>query len=75
LTDAAAIPTPLNLVVTDYGGPRAHARVVGDRDPFISPTFGDRYGAARVEHFANYGHWLAVEAPEVVAERLAGFFA
>lgn len=47
----------------------------GDRDPFISPTFADRYGAATVEHFADYGHWLAVEAPEVVAQRLATFFA
>ena len=47
----------------------------GDRDPFIAPSFADRYGAAQVEHFADYDHWLAVEAPEMVAERLADFFA
>jgi pimeloyl-ACP methyl ester carboxylesterase len=47
----------------------------GDRDPFIAPSFADRYGAAQVEHFADYDHWLAVEAPEMVAERLATFFA
>jgi haloalkane dehalogenase len=47
----------------------------GDRDPFIAPAFADRYGAAQVEHFAEYDHWLAVEAPETVADRLTTFFA
>jgi pimeloyl-ACP methyl ester carboxylesterase len=47
----------------------------GDRDPFIAPSFADRYGAAQVEHFAEYDHWLAIEAPETVAERLTTFFA
>jgi pimeloyl-ACP methyl ester carboxylesterase len=47
----------------------------GDRDPFIAPSFADRYGAAQVEHFAEYDHWLAVEAPEIVADRLTTFFA
>jgi pimeloyl-ACP methyl ester carboxylesterase len=47
----------------------------GDRDPFISPSFADRYGAAQVEHFAEYDHWLAIEAPEIVADRLTTFFA
>ncbi len=46
----------------------------GDRDPFISPSFAERFGAARVEHFPDYGHWLAIEAPEIVAERLTSFF-
>lgn len=48
----------------------------GDQDPFISPAYADRYGAAgaeRVEHFADHGHWLAVEAPELVADRVASF--
>jgi pimeloyl-ACP methyl ester carboxylesterase len=47
----------------------------GDRDPFIAPSFADRYGAAQVEHFAEYDHWLAIEAPEMVADRLTTFFA
>lgn len=47
----------------------------GDRDPFIAPSFADRYGAAQVEHFAAYDHWLAIEAPEMVADRLTTFFA
>jgi len=47
----------------------------GDRDPFIAPSFADRYGAAQVEHFAEYDHWLALEAPEIVADRLATLFA
>jgi haloalkane dehalogenase len=47
----------------------------GDRDPFIAPSFADRYGAAQVEHFSEYDHWLAIEAPETVAERLSAFFA
>jgi pimeloyl-ACP methyl ester carboxylesterase len=47
----------------------------GDRDPFISPAYADRYGAAQVEHFAECDHWLAIEAPEIVAGRLAAFFA
>lgn len=45
----------------------------GDQDPFITPDFADRYGAERVEHFADHGHWLAVEAPELVADRVARF--
>jgi pimeloyl-ACP methyl ester carboxylesterase len=47
----------------------------GDRDPFIAPSYADRYGAAKVEHFAEYDHWLAIEAPTLVSERLDQFFA
>src|SRR5262249_923260 len=47
----------------------------GDRDPFIAPWFADRYGVGRVEHFAQSNHWLALGAPEIVADRLATFFA
>ncbi len=47
----------------------------GDRDPFIAPSFADRYGAAQVVHFSEYDHWLAIEAPEAVADRLLAFFA
>ena len=47
----------------------------GDRDPFIASTYAERFGAARVEHFAENGHWLAIEAPDEVAQRLQTFFA
>jgi len=46
----------------------------GDRDPFISPSFAERFGAREVYHFANYGHWLPLEAPDALAERLNTFF-
>jgi haloalkane dehalogenase len=46
----------------------------GDRDPFISPAFAERFGAQEVYHFAQYGHWLPLEAPEALAERLSSFF-
>jgi pimeloyl-ACP methyl ester carboxylesterase len=46
----------------------------GDRDPYIAPAYADRFGATQVEHFADYGHWFAIEAPEVIANRLIRFF-
>jgi pimeloyl-ACP methyl ester carboxylesterase len=46
----------------------------GDRDPFISPAFAERFGAQEVYHFAQYGHWLPLEAPDALAERLDAFF-
>ena len=42
----------------------------GDTDPFIAPSFADRFGAAQVYHFADYSHWLPLEAPDEVAEKL-----
>jgi pimeloyl-ACP methyl ester carboxylesterase len=39
----------------------------GDRDPFITPQFGDRFGKAEVHHFENYSHWLPLEAPDEYA--------
>jgi hypothetical protein len=27
-----------------------------------------------VHHFADYGHWLPLEAPDALAERLDAFF-
>jgi pimeloyl-ACP methyl ester carboxylesterase len=33
-----------------------------DKDPFISPAFGDKWGKAQVHHFKDYGHWLPLEA-------------
>jgi haloalkane dehalogenase len=47
----------------------------GDRDPFISPAFAERFGAQEVYHFADYGHWLPLEAPEALAAHLSRFFA
>jgi pimeloyl-ACP methyl ester carboxylesterase len=46
----------------------------GDRDAFISPSFAERFGAQEVHHFAQYGHWLPLEAPDALAERLDAFF-
>ena len=34
----------------------------GDKDPFISPDFGDRWGKAEVHHFKDFSHWLPLEA-------------
>jgi pimeloyl-ACP methyl ester carboxylesterase len=45
----------------------------GDKDPFISPAYAERFGAACVEHFPENGHWLAIEAPAEVAQRLTAF--
>lgn len=45
----------------------------GDRDPYIEPRFADRFGAREVHHFAQYGHFLPVEAPDEVAQRLRAF--
>ena len=47
----------------------------GDRDPFIAPTFAERFGAQEVYHFADCGHWLPLEAPEALAAHLDAFFA
>ncbi|MGH2509541.1 MAG: alpha/beta fold hydrolase, partial [Ktedonobacteraceae bacterium] len=47
----------------------------GDQDPFIAPAYAERFGAGSVEHFPNNGHWLAIEAPSEVAQRLQAFFA
>jgi len=47
----------------------------GDKDPFITPEYAEQFGSARVEHFPQNGHWLAVESPKIVAQRLATFFA
>jgi len=46
----------------------------GDRDPFISPSFAERFGAQEVHHFVDYGHWLPLEAPDALAEHLGRFF-
>jgi pimeloyl-ACP methyl ester carboxylesterase len=46
----------------------------GDQDPAIAPTFADRFGAQEVHHFAANSHWLPLETPDELAERLNAFF-
>lgn len=63
---------------TDYSALSRHVPVCvlwGDRDPYISPSFAERFGAEKVWHFPQYGHWLPAEAPKEVAARLIEFFA
>ncbi len=47
----------------------------GDRDPFITPTFADRFVGAQVHHFADYSHWLPLETPEKYADKLKTWLA
>lgn len=47
----------------------------GDRDPYIASTYAGRFGGQKVWHFAANGHFLPVEAPKEVAEKMMGFFA
>lgn len=42
----------------------------GDKDPFITPSYAERYGKAKVHHFNEYSHWVALEAPEKYADAL-----
>jgi len=46
----------------------------GDRDPYIAPGYAERVGAPEVYHFADRSHWLPLEAPDELGERLAAFF-
>ena len=46
----------------------------GDKDEFISSKFADRFGAQTVQHYPNYGHWIAVEAPDEMAAKIGAFF-
>jgi pimeloyl-ACP methyl ester carboxylesterase len=52
--------------------------VWGDEDPWIAPSFADRYArrlpAATVEHVPGAGHWPWLDQPSVV-DRLAAFAA
>jgi pimeloyl-ACP methyl ester carboxylesterase len=46
----------------------------GDQDPAISASFAERFGAQEVHHFTANSHWLPLEAPDTLAERLDAFF-
>jgi pimeloyl-ACP methyl ester carboxylesterase len=41
----------------------------GDRDPYAPVQWAERFGAQEVYQFAEYSHWLPIEAPEEVAQR------
>lgn len=47
----------------------------GDRDPYISSAFAGRFGAEKVWHYPDNGHWLPAEDPQEVAARLDEFLA
>lgn len=47
----------------------------GDKDPFITPDLAERFGGAQVHHFAEYSHWLPLEAPDRYADALIAWLA
>jgi pimeloyl-ACP methyl ester carboxylesterase len=47
----------------------------GDSDSYIASRFADRFGARTVKHYAIHGHWLMVEAPDIVSRNLLEHFA
>lgn len=46
-----------------------------DDDPYIAPAFADRFGAQVVRRYPGYGHWLALEATDLVGRELKAFLA
>jgi pimeloyl-ACP methyl ester carboxylesterase len=46
-----------------------------DDDPYIAPTFANRFGAQVVHRYPGYGHWLALEATDLVGRELKAFLA
>lgn len=46
----------------------------GDQDPFITPAYAERFGG-QVRHFAEYSHWLPLEAPDRYAETVRSWLA
>ena len=45
----------------------------GDQDPYVPASWAERFGAEEVHHFAQYSHWLPLEAPDELSERLIAF--
>ena len=45
----------------------------GDKDPFVSPPWAERFGAQEVHHFPEHNHWLPLEAPEELSRLLSAF--
>jgi pimeloyl-ACP methyl ester carboxylesterase len=44
----------------------------GDKDPYIAPSFAERFNARKVMHLPT-GHWAPVEAPAECAEEISEF--
>jgi pimeloyl-ACP methyl ester carboxylesterase len=47
----------------------------GDRDPYIPSRYAERFGATRVVHLPDVGHWPPVEAPDETARLILAFLA
>lgn len=45
----------------------------GDRDPYISASWADRFGAQVVHHLHEVSHWPPVEAAPEVAQKMMAF--
>jgi pimeloyl-ACP methyl ester carboxylesterase len=45
----------------------------GDKDPYISSQYAERFGAKEVVHLSRVGHWPPVEAPVECAEIILRF--
>lgn len=46
----------------------------GDADPYLPRSLAERFGAQRVRHFPDCGHWLQLEAAQEVGAELRAFF-
>jgi pimeloyl-ACP methyl ester carboxylesterase len=46
----------------------------GDRDTYIASPFAGCFGAQKVTHFPQYGHWPMVEIPDIVSRMLLEHF-
>jgi pimeloyl-ACP methyl ester carboxylesterase len=42
-------------------------------DPYISPRFAERFGARKVVHLPDVGHWPPIEAPAKCADAILEF--
>jgi pimeloyl-ACP methyl ester carboxylesterase len=45
----------------------------GTQDPWIPLWVADRFGAERVVHFGDCGHWPPAEMPDRVARKIRDF--
>jgi pimeloyl-ACP methyl ester carboxylesterase len=46
----------------------------GDKDPYVSSRFAERFNARKVVHLAQIGHWAPVEAAAECADEIQQFF-
>ena len=72
--------TPSKLTHWEEALPKLTAQVPvlalwGDQDPYLPKQFASRFGARKVIHFPDCGHWLPVEAAADVSGQLEAFFA